>query len=204
MGRRLAYKNAVRPLTGVVLAAGTSRRMGCPKLLMPWEGDTVLGRTLTKAITGGISPLTVVCGAQAELVAAEAVVKGLPWLLNKDYAQGQSTSLICGLEFVLPGSGVMFILGDMPAVSPQSYKALADAYCESRALIVVPVNSEGRRGNPTVWAPELFAELKRLSGDIGAREILEKYRAQTQLLPRDDSGLYTDIDTPEDYALCGC
>jgi molybdenum cofactor cytidylyltransferase len=173
--------------------------MGKPKLLLPWQGGAVLGRVLENAMAGGISPLTVVCGAAAKAVAAEAETKGLPWLLNKDYDLGQSTSLICGLKAVPPGFGVMFILGDMPAVQPQSYAALAAAYIESRALIVVPVNDAGRRGNPTVWAPELFSELKLLSGDMGARDLMAKYHKQTLLVPLDDQGLYTDIDTPADY-----
>jgi molybdenum cofactor cytidylyltransferase len=173
--------------------------MGSPKLLLPWQGGSMLGHTLENALAGGISPLTVVCGADAEAVSAEAASRGIPWLLNKDYAQGQSTSLLCGLTAVTPGQGVMFILGDMPQVQPQSYAALAVAYMKSRALIVVPVNGVGRRGNPTVWAPELFGELKLLSGDRGARELITKYEQQTLLLPLEEQGLYSDIDTPEDY-----
>jgi molybdenum cofactor cytidylyltransferase len=173
--------------------------MGSLKLLLPWEGDTILGRTLFNAMTGGVGPPTVICGARAQAVVAEAEAKGLPWLFNEDYIKGQSSSIICGLQTVPLGFGVMFILGDMPAVSPQSYAALAAAYAESRALIVVPVNSEGQRGNPTVWAPQLFPEIARLSGDIGARELINKYWEQTLLVILDDPGLYTDIDTPEDY-----
>ena len=188
-----------RPLAGVVLAAGASARMGSPKLLLPWGDDTMLGRTLANAIAGGIDPLTVVCGANAAAVAAEAKAKGLPWLHNEDYAKGQSTSLICGLKAAPPGFGILFILGDMPAVQPQSYAALADAYRESEALLVLPVNAKGQRGNPTVWAPQLFPEIARLSGDTGARELITKYREQTLLLTLDDAGIFTDIDTPDDY-----
>lgn len=195
-----------RPVAGLVLAAGESRRMGCPKLLLPWHGDTILGCTLANAIAGGINPLTVVCGAHAAQVAAQAKTKGLPCLFNEGYAQGQSASLICGLKAAPPGYGLMFILGDMPAVSPQSYKSLAVAYAKSDALIVAPINAEGRRGNPTVWAPQLFPEIARLFGDSGARGLLDKYREETLFLPLTEQGLYIDIDTPEDYEgkLCGC
>ena len=199
MGRRQVKINIPRSLVGVVLAAGESRRMGKPKLLLPWDGDTMLGRTLINAIAGGISPLTVICGAQADFIAAEAEAKGIPWLLNKDYAQGQSTSLICGLNAAPTGFGVMFILGDMPAVQPQSYAALAAAYKESAAFIVAPVNARKQRGNPTVWSPELFGELKLLLGDTGGRELMANYQQQTLLLPLADEGLFLDIDDREQY-----
>lgn len=208
MGWGLVAENEIRAVAGVVLAAGESRRMNCPKLLLPWNDDTVLGCTLANAMAGHVKPLTVICGAEAEAIAAQAAAKGLSWLLNENYALGQSTSLICGLKAVPPGYGVMFILGDMPVVLPASYRELAAAYRESGALIVAPVNSAGQRGNPTVWSPEVFSELEGLSGDNGARELLEQYRQQTLLLPLNDPGLYTDIDTPEDYRrggkICEC
>ncbi|MCL1975756.1 MAG: nucleotidyltransferase family protein [Firmicutes bacterium] len=192
-------KNTGRPLFGIVLAAGESRRMGCPKLLLPWEGDTMIGRTLIKASDGGIDPLTVICGAEAAAVSEQAAAKGVPWLINEDYKKGHSTSLICGLQAVLPGHGVIFILGDMPSVLPQSYRALAAAFQKSNALIVAPVNSKGKIGNPTVWAPELFGDIRRLTGDKGARGLMHKYKKQTLLLPLEDEGAYTDIDTPQDF-----
>jgi molybdenum cofactor cytidylyltransferase len=173
--------------------------MGKQKLLLPWKGDTILGHTLANARASGINPLTVICGAEADVVTAEVEAKGLPWLINKDFAEGQSTSLICGLKTAPHGFGVMFILGDMPVVQPQSYVALAAAYTKSAALIVVPINVEGKRGNPTVWSPELFAEIKLLYGDTGGRELMTNYRGQTLLIPIDDPGLYRDIDTPEEY-----
>ena len=159
----------------------------------------MLGATLSNAIAAGINPLTVICGAQAEAVAAQATAKGLPWLFNEDYAKGQSASLIIGLKTAPPAHGIMFILGDMPAVQPQSYAALAAAYTESAASIVIPVNERGQRGNPTVWAPELFDELKLLSGDAGGRGLIAKYLKQTLLLPLVDQGLYQDIDNWEEY-----
>jgi len=198
-----ANDGAPRRLAGVVLAAGNSRRMGCPKLLLPWGDDTVLGHTLANAMAGGITLLTVVCGAEAGAVSAQVEAKGLPWLFNASYAQGQSSSLQCGLKTVPEGCGVMFILGDMPCTSPHSYAALAAAYANSRALIVAPVNAAGQRGNPTLWAPELFAELSSLTGDMGARALLDQHRQETLLIPLEEAGLYLDIDTPEDYKRYG-
>jgi molybdenum cofactor cytidylyltransferase len=173
--------------------------MGSPKLLLPWEGDTVLGRTLANAKAGGLHPLIVICGSEPGAVAVEAKAKDVPCIINQDHSQGQSTSLKCGLKAALSGYGVMFVLGDMPAVLPQSYAALAAAYAKSRSLIVVPANMQGQHGNPTVWAPQLFPEIAQLSGDTGARGLMKKYREQMLLLPLEDQGLYMDIDTPEEY-----
>lgn len=193
----------IRPMAGVVLAAGESNRMGRAKLLLPLAGDSILGRTLANAIAGGISPLSVVGGAYFAQVAKVAKAKGLPCLLNQDYALGQSTSLIVGLQAAPPGYGVMYILGDAPFVAPASYAALAAAYGQSDALIVAPQGPDGRRGNPVIFAPQLFAEISLLSGDVGARGLLEKYRRETLLLPLDDAGLWLDIDTQQEYERYG-
>lgn len=191
----------LRPCAGVVLAAGESRRMGAPKLLLPLAGDTVLGRTLANSMAGGISPLTVVCGAYAAEIAAQAQAKGLPHLYNSAYASGQSSSLIAGLAAVPQGYGAMFILGDQPFVMPQSYAALAQAYAQSEALIVAPQYPGGRHGNPVIVAPQLFAKLRLLSGDTGARALLQQYQEQTLFLPLEEQGMYKDIDTREEYEL---
>lgn len=194
---------AGRSLAGIVLAAGESRRMGRPKLLLPLGDDTVLGHTLANALAGGVSPLIVVCGAYATEVAAQAEAKGLPCVFNAAYGAGQSSSLIAGLRAAPRDHGLMFILADQPFILPASYAALAAAYRHSQALIVAPQCPDGRRGNPVIIAPQLFAEINLLRGDTGARLVLEKYHSSILFVPLDDEGLLMDLDTEADYRLYG-
>lgn len=189
-----------RPVAVVVLAAGLSRRMGQAKLLLPCGGQTMLGRTLAQISAAAVGPVAVVVGAYAAQTAAEAQRHGLPCYLNEDYAAGQSGSLRVGLQAVPPGHGVMFALADQPFVRAESYRRLAEAYATGDAPLVAPLSPQGRRGNPVIIAPQLFAEIAALSGDAGARLLLQKHRQQLLLLPLDDAGLYLDIDTPQAYA----
>lgn len=188
-----------RTAAGVILAAGEAKRMGCSKLTLPWQGETILGRTIENAKAGGVWPLTVVSGAYHAEVEAVAQAKGLPCLYNAAYATGQSSSLQCGLAAVGQDSGVMYILGDQPLVPPALYAALLSAYAESAAWLVAPCGRQGRRGNPVIVAPQLFDDVRRLRGDVGARVLFTRYEEMALLLPVAEAAIHIDIDTVAEY-----
>lgn len=191
-----------RPLAAIVLAAGEAKRMGRSKLLLPFGALTVLGRTLDNLKKGGIGSIYLVVGHQREELLASIDTRGLHIVENEDYQKGQSTSVKQGIAALPPGYGAMFVLGDQPLIPPEVYRHLAEAYQNGRAPIVLPVNEEGKRGNPAVFAPELFEEISLLAGDTGPRSLLEKYKDLSQAVYSQEQGIFLDLDTQAAYEKC--
>ncbi|MFQ3665320.1 MAG: nucleotidyltransferase family protein [Sphingomonadaceae bacterium] len=174
----------------LLLAAGSARRMGAPKLALPIDGIPIIARAAQALAAAGL-PVLLVTGAHADAV--RAAVPHLPHVFAPDHAQGLSASLRAGLA-ALPAdwSAVLVALGDMPFVQPATCRALADCLAGG-AEAVVPVHA-GRIGNPAGFARARFPALAGLSGDAGARSLL----GDATRVAVDDPGIHRDIDTPED------
>ncbi len=188
-----------QPVAGLILAAGAARRMGRPKQLLDWGGRPLVRVAAETALAGGLEPVVVVVGHAHEQVAA--ALDGLPVTVihNPDYAAGQSGSLRAGLDALAPDTqAALVLLGDQPYVTPAIIAALADAWRRSSAAAVAPVYG-GQRGNPVLFDRALFPELRAISGDRGARDLLAALAGRVELLPFDDTRPLLDIDTPEDY-----
>ncbi len=190
-----------RPLTIIVLAAGMSKRMGCAKLLLPFGQSTIIAATLTNLLAADIGPICIVTGAYRQQIEAEISRFNLPCKHNPDYALGQSSSLKVGVAACNPQHGLMFVLADQPLIKPQTYRDLAQAYQNSKALIISPQAADGLYGNPKIFAPDLRPEILALSGDNGAKSLLQKYRDNLLIVSHQDPGLYLDIDTKQNYDL---
>ena len=186
----------------IVLAAGRSSRMGGPnKLLALHQGKPLVRHAVERALAAEAGPVTVVTGHQAEPV--EQALAGLPvrFAHNADYAEGLSTSLKAGIA-ALPeeAGGAIVMLGDMPLVAPAVIRRLAAVFGEHPGAKAVVPTLLGERGNPVLIGRRLFAEIDRLSGDVGARRLIEAAGADLVETPVDDPGIHRDIDTPEALA----
>jgi molybdenum cofactor cytidylyltransferase len=192
---------------GVLLAAGSSSRMGRPKQLLRWQGRALVRHAAEVALASRLDGLVVVLGAAAaEVRAALAGLEGPVALAHcADHAEGQAASLRAGLA-ALPAAtqAAVVLLVDMPLVTPRVIDALIAAHeAEPEALAVIPRHG-GRRGNPTLLTAPLFPELRALRGDTGARGVLEHHAPRLRWLDTDDPAVVTDLDTPEAYqALTG-
>ncbi len=176
----------------LVLAAGLSRRMGAAKLALPLGGRPVIAATLVAVDAAGL-PVLMVTGAHADVVRASA--PSVPVAHAKDHALGLAESLKAGLAAAPPAWGaVLVVLGDMPFVRPETLRALADAL-GAGASAVVPVEG-GRRGNPAGFARATWPALMALSGDQGARPLLDGLDVVEVLV--NDAGIHRDIDVPGD------
>lgn len=192
-----------RPRTAVVvLAAGRSSRMGGPnKLLALLGGKPLVRHAVEHALAAEVGPVVVVTGHQAEAV--EQALAGLPvrFAANPDFASGLSTSLKAGIsELDADIGGAVVVLGDMPLVAPAVIRRLAAVFGEHPSAKAVVPTLLGERGNPVLVGRRLFAEIDRLSGDTGARKLIEAAGADLIETPVDDPGIHRDIDTPEALA----
>jgi molybdenum cofactor cytidylyltransferase len=186
-------------VSGVLLAAGSSRRMGRPKQLLDWGGSPLVRVAAEQALAAGLQELIVVTGAaHAEIAAALA---GLPLRLvyNPEHAQGQSTSLRAGIGALgQQAAATLVLLGDQPFVTAAIVGRIVGAWRASGAPIVAP-RYRGTRGNPVLFARELFPELLAVTGDQGARAILAARSSTIHFVDIDDDRPLADIDTPDDY-----
>jgi molybdenum cofactor cytidylyltransferase len=120
---------------------------------------------------------------------------------NPEHATGMASSLRCGLA-ALPADAdaVMVLLADMPWIEGGHIDRLLAAFDPRQPKIVAPVR-DGRRGNPILWPREFFAEMTAVSGDVGAREVLQRHASRIDLVAFDDDAIFADVDTPT--ALAG-
>ncbi|CAH1676790.1 Uncharacterized MobA-related protein [Hyphomicrobiales bacterium] len=186
-------------LAGIVLAAGQSTRMGARnKLLQPLRGKPILRHAVEAQLEAGLAPVLVVTGHEREAVAAALSDLPVQIVHNPDYASGLASSLKAGTA-ALPAEapGVVVSLGDMPNVTARTIDRLVETYkARTEALAVVPTLF-GQRGNPVLLARELFPGVSLLTGDRGARRLLEEAGERVVEVAFDDPAIAIDVDTPE-------
>jgi molybdenum cofactor cytidylyltransferase len=187
----------VRP-AGIVLAAGLSRRMGQAKLLLPIGGEPVLRLAVRTVIESGAGPVIVVMGTERS--ALTAALAGLPFraAVNDNPAEGQASSIRVGVS-ALPSEteAALIVLGDQPFLPREVIPALIAALAEPGKAIAAPRYRDGR-GNPVLFARDIFPELLGIAGDQGARSVLERDPARVAFV-NFDFPMPDDLDTPDDY-----
>ena len=184
-------------VAGVVLAAGSSSRMGRPKALLPVGDTTFVQRIVGVAASAGLAPVRVVVGGHGPLI-EEACPELAPLLVvNPDPSRGQLSSLQAALGALdaEPLSGVAVFLVDHPLVRRQTVVELIGAFGATRSGIVVPAFG-GRRGHPVVFGRRMFPALLAAPLERGARAVLESHPEEILELPVEDGGVLADIDTP--------
>jgi molybdenum cofactor cytidylyltransferase len=185
----------VKP-AGLILAAGESRRMGSPKALLEYRGETFVDR-LIGLFAPRCSTVVVVLGAGADEIRARISRPALI-AVNPDYRLGQTSSMQCGLRAAGEAPGVLFTLVDHPAVAPQTIDALVDG--EAGPLVRVP-RFEGRRGHPIWFDGALIPEFLAIPSGGAARDVVRAHAAETRFIDVDDPGILADIDDPAAYRV---
>lgn len=185
-------------IAAVVLAAGLSRRMGRAKLLMPVGGRAIVRYVVESVLAGGVDLVWVVTGPDVEPIEAALAGLEVQIAVNPAPEEGQASSLRAGIA-ALPASvdAVLIALGDQPSLAPSIIPALLAARRTSPKLIVAPRYRDGQ-GNPVLFKREIFPELLRLTGDQGARPIIQKEPARVEWVEL-DLPMPPDVDTLDDY-----
>lgn len=193
MWTKIEGMRPLRQLEAIVLAAGAGSRFGGGKLAALFDGRRLIDRAVDAALAAPVRKVTVVVGPDPDLVAGRpvAVVRA------GDHALGMAHSLRAGLQS-LPADtdGAFVFLGDMPCVPHAILAPMAAAFVEG-VEAVAPMHPRGR-GHPVLLRRTLFGEIAALSGDRGARLILDRLGGQLALAPTDDDGVLLDIDRRED------
>jgi len=190
-------------VSGVVLAAGTSTRMGRPKQLLELAGRPLLQHAVDAAVASCLDEVVVVLGHCADEI-RDALVLGerARVVVNPEFGDGQITSLRCGLAAVSPDAvAAAVLLGDQPSLGSERIDAMVAAFLAAGVRAARPVypDAEGRPGHPVLLARAVFPELAALRGDQGARTLFAGRPPDVLEVPVAGEPP-PDVDTPEDFA----
>ncbi len=185
----------------IILAAGASTRLGQPKQLVAVDGETLLHRTARLAIQVGCLPVVVVLGRDAATLAGEVEGLGASIVINDEWQTGMASSLSRGLQAVLAAKPhqlrVMILVCDQPKLDASVLRELLTTHTAKEALIAAS-RYQGTNGVPAIFSRELYPELLELTGDQGARRIIQLHLAEVVSVDFPGGGF--DLNTPEDLA----
>jgi molybdenum cofactor cytidylyltransferase len=199
--KRIALVTDLTDVGAVILAAGPSTRMGRPKQLLQFGGETMLRRAASAALKAGCRPVVVVTGADA--TASRKALRGLDVreAENPQWESGISSSVRVGIEAVVTANSqsaaVVLMLCDQPFVTREIITQLVTAHVETGRSIVAS-RYGGSYGVPALFGKAHFAELTTLEGAAGAKQVIQKHLPKVHLLPFPEGEI--DIDTPDDFA----
>ena len=197
-------KKSLKRVAGILLAAGTSTRMGKTKQLLPFGEKTLIERVLVEALNSELDKVVLVLGYQAvqikKIINPVFPQPKLTIIENRQFKQGISSSIIAGLsEIENTHDHVMILLGDMPFIHRDLINLLIRRYLQS-GLLIAAIKGQDRPAHPMIFSRQLYPELMILRGDVGARSLFTKYSEKVCLIEPEGPYDAKDIDTPEDYA----
>jgi CTP:molybdopterin cytidylyltransferase MocA len=185
-------------IAAIVLAAGFARRMGRQKLLLDLKGKPVV-RWSVEAVLPHVGDCVVVTGQDDSAVRAALADLAVRFVVNPRPQDGQGSSIAVGAAALKPWTAAaLVVLGDQPLTPPHVIAALLTAQRERGGAIAAP-SYRGTRGTPVLFSAEVFAELRALTGDAGARAVVAARPERVELVDF-DVAMPADVDTPEDFA----
>lgn len=192
-------------ISAIILAAGTSSRMGRLKQILALGDSTILEHVIVKTLEERFSEIITVIGYEASTVKKAISVRDprFRWVVNGGYGSGQSTSLKLGIEN-LPENDASFMvfLGDLPFISAATihsiYASGKDRGKVTSEPFIIQPEYKGIAGHPVFFGNISNHFFSSLKGDRGAKSIMKKVKDHRRLAV-DDRGILFDVDTPEDY-----
>jgi molybdenum cofactor cytidylyltransferase len=183
-------------VTGLVLGAGGSARLGRPKQLLPFREGTLLGHVVGTARACAFGQTIVAIGGSASDVRAGVDLDGVDVAVNDDYGDGCSSSIAAALAIVDPRCAVLVLmLGDQPGVTADTVAKLLAGRGEAPLAVC---GYENGRGHPIAFARDVFPALADLHGDKGVWRLLDERSAEAAVVPI-AGPIPRDVDTAEDY-----
>lgn len=187
-----------KKISAVILAAGSSSRMGANKLFLPIGDKTVIERVAFELLKSQINQIVAVGGRDFDLLVSILSKYDIEIIENKNYLMGQSTSVACGINMVDKSSeACFFIMGDQPLIDSNFLDQMI-YMLEDENTIVVPMSNR-KRGAPVLFGRRYFEELGNQAGDMGGRNIIKKYSDMVRIYEIENDAFFWDVDTKEDY-----
>jgi len=189
----------MKGLWAIILAAGESKRMGFPKMLLNFNGKTMLERVILNVTGSRVDKTLVVLGAENETITE--IVSNMPvvYCYNKDFKEGMLSSVKCGFNH-LPSDfrAVMVFQGDQPLITPEVINILVKEYSSADKGIIIPVYNK-KRGHPVLIDRRFINDIELLDSNNGLRSLAYMFPAEVLEVEIDDPGILRDFDTYEEY-----
>jgi molybdenum cofactor cytidylyltransferase len=191
-------------ISAILLAAGESKRMGRPKLLLKWGPYTIIEKSVDTLLASKIDELIVVLGYQAQTILKTLGTRKLKAVTNPHYRMGMSTSIRRGLGLVSPTcEAILVALADQPFIERDLIDHLIDTYRKNPHGIVLP-SYRGERGHPVILNRLRYqGAMESLTGDGGCKPILNRHPADILEVTVESEAVVTDIDSWEEYRSAG-
>jgi molybdenum cofactor cytidylyltransferase len=189
----------MQPNWAIILAAGSSSRMGTQKLVMPFGQSTIIETVIDNVLSSSVDHLMVVLGADHEKVRSTIAGRPVHFCHNQEYKKGMLSSVICGIRSLPEDTGAALIfLGDQPGIPPSVTNKVIQVYNEELTGIVIPVYND-RRGHPLLVDMKYRNQVESLDLEEGLRKLRHLFPDDVLELEVDEAGILVDIDTKEDY-----
>ena len=186
-------------ISAILLAAGESKRLRMPKLLLPFGKSTILEQTIDNLLNSRVDEVIVVLGFRAEEMMRKLANRPVKIAINPNYHQGMSTSIVKGLSLVNNrAQAIMVALADQPLINSQTINRLIEESLGYDKGIVIPTY-QAERGHPIIFASKYKEELLGLKGDIGGRQTIKEHPNDTLEVIADSKAITMDVNTINDY-----
>jgi molybdenum cofactor cytidylyltransferase len=188
-------------VAAIVLAAGLSTRMGENKLLLPWQGKTVIHWVVEQVISSGVNNILLITGKDREKVENETYFNEVTHIFNPDYSDGEMLhSLQCGIRALPEDSeSVLVILGDQPQLEINSINKILEYHdMHPQATLIVP-SYQMRKGHPWLVGRSLWKSILDLKPPQNLKTFLNQHKHEINYVVVDSPTILNDLDTPEEY-----
>ena len=194
-------------ITAIILAAGQSKRMGQPKMLLTWGETTVLDQVIKTVQLAGIDQIIVITGGAREQVEGIVTEYGLRVVHNSNYDGGEMlSSLQCGLRVIsesaistsISSDAALICLGDQPQIQEGIIRSIANRFFKTGSGLVVP-SYRMQRGHPWLVSGAYWDEILQMQTSQTPRDFLNLHASEIDYINTDNSSIISDLDTYEDY-----
>jgi molybdenum cofactor cytidylyltransferase len=183
----------------VILAAGESKRMGTPKMVLPFNGSTMIENVIDNITRSKADNTLVVLGAEKGRLSQLTGILSVDCCYNDNYKEGMLSSVKCGFRNIPSGTrAVMVFQGDQPLITPVVINSVIEAYLSSEKGIIIPVFNN-RRGHPVLIDIKYKDEIEQLNTDKGLRSLAYKFPDDILEVSTEEPGILRDFDTFDQY-----